>query len=321
MLKVVVVTVTFNSSNYLLRLIQSLKNQTYPIYKIIVVDNNSNEEHRNIIKNLKDENGELIDIDWLQDNTGGAGGIAAGMKRMQDSYKADWMWIMDDDAFPTENCLEKLLEGANQLDNIGFVAPLIYGVENKRYQLYHHKMFNGNLIEATRPIKDISDINGKVEIEANAFVGPLFPVSVVNDMGIAKAGLFIYGDDTEFTYRITRKYKGYVIGNAVINHRDPGIAGNNFSNPKAWWKDYYEIRNNVLFIKEFASNNVEKYKYETILLGNIIKKIVKVIIKNEYKGYRSLRIRLLLKAYNDGLHEVYGKTIDPVKYAKYVEGE
>lgn len=313
---VVVVTVTFNSSNYLARLIDSLKKQTYPINKVFVVDNNSNKQHRDKIKRIQEDNRGWVNVIWLKENTGGAGGFSTGMQYMLSNYSSDWMWIMDDDAFPRNDCLENLLIDANKLDNLGFIAPLIYGIENKRFQLYHHKRFDGNLLESIMPIKSVSDINGVSEIEANAFVGPLFPISVITDVGIVNGGLFIYGDDTEYTYRVTRKYKGYVTSNAIINHRDPGVTGNNSVNPKAWWKDYYEIRNNALFIREFSSNLLQKCKYDVALFMQTIKKITKAIVKSEYKGYRLLRIKLLSKAFLDGLRGFDGKTIDPEIYAK-----
>ena len=314
--KVILVTVTFNSSEYLKRLIDSAVRQTYPIYKIIVVDNNSNYNHKNEIKKILDNNRDIVDMIWLDENTGGAGGFSVGMKYMLEHYNADWMWIMDDDAYPKENCLEKLLEDAKHVNDIGFISPLIYGIENRKYQLYHHKIFGNNLIESSRAFKSENDICEITEIEANAFVGPLFPVSVVKEVGIAKAGLFIYGDDTEYTYRITRKYKGYVTSNAIIYHRDPGMSGNNHSNPKAWWKDYYEIRNSLLFVTEFSNSKFETYKYELVIIEKTIKKIVKAIIKKEYKNYRWTRIKLLCCGLVDGIKGNEGKSIDPEKYIK-----
>ncbi len=72
------------------------------------------------------------------------------------------------------------------------------------------------------------------EIDANAFVGPLVSANAIKDIGIANGGLFIYGDDTEYTYRLTRKYKMIVVKSAVINHRDVFASGT--FNPSAWWK-------------------------------------------------------------------------------------
>src|SRR5690606_27933775 len=48
----------------------------------------------------------------LPENTGGAGGFHEGVKRAyNDGY--DWIWLMDDDAEPLEDALEKLLPYAS----------------------------------------------------------------------------------------------------------------------------------------------------------------------------------------------------------------
>ena len=43
----------------------------------------------------------------LKNNTGGAGGFEYGMKKALE-YDCDYVWIMDDDAYPRDNCLERL---------------------------------------------------------------------------------------------------------------------------------------------------------------------------------------------------------------------
>ncbi len=43
-----------------------------------------------------------------------------------------------------KKCLEELLKEKENLDNIGFLAPAIYGIDNKEYQMYHHKLISEN---------------------------------------------------------------------------------------------------------------------------------------------------------------------------------
>lgn len=251
MKKIVVVTVTYNSSHLLSNLITSLKKQTISIHKIVVVDNCSTKEHREIINRILAENTDIVEVIWLESNTGGAGGFQTGMLYAKLHYSPDWYWIMDDDAYPETDCLDKLLSSIDNMDNIGFVAPLIWGIDNKAFQLYHHKLFKNSLIELDTPFKCVEDITGLTRIDANAFVGPLVSKLAVESVGVADGKLFIYGDDTEYTYRVTRKLEGYLCPDAIMNHRDPIIC-NNTVNPKAWWKDYYEYRNKILFIKNIA---------------------------------------------------------------------
>lgn len=91
------------------------------------------------------------------------------------------------------------------------------------------------------------------EEDANAFVGPLFPGKVVDELGIADGSLFIYGDDSEYTRRVSGKHKLYLIRDAVIDHQDAPVLDANMT-PAGWWKEYYCNRNQYFMIREFQEN-------------------------------------------------------------------
>ena len=310
--RVIAVTVTYNRTETLRKTIEALSNQKYELEKIIVVDNNSNEEHKGRLREIESNN-DLVEVIWREDNLGGAGGFHYGMKEALEKYDPDWYWIMDDDAYPRADCLEKLFEDGKNLKDIGFLAPAIYGIDNNKYQMYHHKFISKNKVNDITAVNEYESLNNITEIEANAFVGPLFSRKAVNSVGIPDKGLFIYGDDTEYTYRVTRKFKGYVIKNAVINHQDPPYQGKVVA-PQAWWKEYYMFRNRFLFIDKFAESKLEKTIGETCLIIHLIRKILATILKSGYKGFRKPRVDLLKKAMLDGIRKVNGKTLDPKEY-------
>lgn len=307
--KVVVVTVTYNSHNFLKRCINSLVNQTYKIEKILVIDNHSNEE--NYQKNLTLKS-DLVEIIYLDSNTGGAGGFEYGMKYSK-KYNPDWVWIMDDDAFPKSDCLERLLLHKDY-ENLGCICPAIFGDDLKQYQVYHHKKMNKYFKEraAYNNYEDFPDI---FEIDANAFVGPLVKQSVIDEIGVADGELFIYGDDTEYTYRISRKYNIVLVKDAVINHRDV-IVNDSKNDYKAWWKEYYNYRNRYLLIDEYSKSRFQRNMSILKLKLYVLKRILGSLLKKKYKGYRRLRVALYKQALCDGKKGIKGKVIDPVIYNK-----
>lgn len=126
--KRVAITVTYNRTSTLLKCLNALLGQTVPLYKILVVDNNSKMSEKVLLRQFI-EPYCCIDVLWLSENTGGAGGFEAGMKAAKDRYDADWYWIMDDDAYPCPDCLEQLLNYQQQLPNVGGICPLIYGID------------------------------------------------------------------------------------------------------------------------------------------------------------------------------------------------
>lgn len=311
-INIVAVTVTYNRVTTLKKTINALINQKKQLDKIIVVDNFSNEENRNSLKEIADNN-DLVEVLWLNQNLGGAGGFYHGMKYAFEKYNPEWYWIMDDDAYPTKECLSTLINHTDKLDNIGFLAPSIYGIDNQEYQMYHHKMISKYKVNDITAVENYNDLKEVTEIEANAFVGPLFSRHAIEELGLPDGELFIYGDDTEYTYRITRKYKGYLIKDAIINHQDPPYQGKAVA-PSGWWKEYYMFRNRFLFIDKFEKNIINKIMAKFYLISHLVRRILASQVKSQYKGFRKIRRKILIKSILDGINKKNGKTIDPGEY-------
>mgnify|MGYP000029916967 CR=1 FL=1 len=314
MYKMAAITVTFNSSHFLKRVIEALENQTYLVDEIVVVDNNSNEENKENIRKLL-KNKEHIHIIWMKENLGGAGGFNAGMQYAQEKLNPDWYWLMDDDAFPREDCLYKLMQYTDYADNIGCLQPLIWGVDHEKYQLYHHKRESKLLLEDIAIVSNAAELEEITPIEASAFVGPLFSRAAVEQVGIADGTLFIYGDDLEYTYRVSREFKVLLVRDAVINHQDPPLVGGVFT-PKTWWKDYYCWRNRIFFIKKYTNNPLRRFEALALFGFMLGKKVLRTFLVKEYSGYKKLRISIIWNSWKDGLLNRRGKTIDPVDYQK-----
>ena len=312
--KIVVVTVTYNDYDYLEKQLIHLRAQTCPLYKVVVVDNNSNEENRAKLSMKADE---LIDILWLDDNLGGAGGFESGMRYAHDKYSPDWIWIMDADAYPDADCLNKLLNCDRINERTGIVAPIIYGVDLQEYQLYHLKKISKYLYRDYFALLKHDEIGDKALIEADAFVGPLVSKKVIDELGFPDGKLFIYGDDLEYTYRISRLYEIVLVKDAIINHRDQPVHGQ--QQPKNWWKDYYMFRNRYLFINEFGVRNSIKYIGSFLLTLRVIKKIFICFVHNYSYKKKKLYFETMIRALKDGLKCRSGKSIDPVQFRKQIE--
>ena len=76
---VVAITVTFNSSHYVIRALEALKVQKRKVDFIIVVDNNSKQDEKEKVQNYIQNLSNTILLS-LEENKGGAGGFEAGMK-------------------------------------------------------------------------------------------------------------------------------------------------------------------------------------------------------------------------------------------------
>ena len=102
------VILTFNNGDMLRDLLKNLGNQTFPLAKIIVVDNATIDGTDRMIS------GMFPDIDYirLQKNTGSAGYARCFEEGLRG---ADAIWALDDDVLPSVDALEKLLAGYERM--------------------------------------------------------------------------------------------------------------------------------------------------------------------------------------------------------------
>ena len=206
------VVVTYNRLELLKRVITALKSQTIPVDKIIVINNGATDG----TKEWLDSQDSLIAIH--QENVGGAGGFYRGIKEAM-TTEAEWIWCMDDDVFPTSQCLEQLILHYTAEDKTGILCPKRL-MDGKAFISETRKQ---NLSNPLKYIFDDSleaemlNNNETVEIEGMAFEGPLIRREVVENIGLPNKDLFILYDDTDYSYRaILAGYKVKVVRNAIM---------------------------------------------------------------------------------------------------------
>jgi len=241
---VAAVVVTYNRKELLRQCLGGILAQTRPVDAIYVVDNASTDGTDQMIAA---EYADRVIYERLPENTGGAAGFHHGMKRAYEDGH-DWIWVMDDDAEPQPHCLEYLLKHAGP--DVGYLAPLILGGDG-RLQSYHHKrlskrLFTSEVSPARWQCWRTGVPSSPVRIDANAFVGPLINARFLSSVGLPNAGFFITWDDTEFTYRLSRRGKCFLIPEAIIVHKDSQVgAVPRGGGPRM----YYSYRNQVLFVR------------------------------------------------------------------------
>lgn len=240
------VVVTYNRKQLLTECLDALLAQMRPVNKIILVDNASTDGTSEMLE----ERGYLLDnlVEYvrLPENSGGAGGFYEGVKRARDSGY-DWIWLMDDDAEAQPETLRMMLEIVGRR-NLRSVCPLIVTPSGK-VQAYHHKVFDslGREHSALEAAKHLPE--GEVlPISANAFVGPLFHSSVVRKIGLPNPKFFIWGDDTEYTIRISRTCGLYLCNSVRILHKDESIQSR-VTSTRGQNRRLYYVRRNLIWIR------------------------------------------------------------------------
>jgi len=333
-MKISAVVVTFNRKKLLLECLNALKNQTYPLDGIFIVDGPSTDGtpeallEQGYIKELPPKsanyswetentivspiNGKKIKIHYIRlyEDLGGSGGFYEGMKRTyEEGY--DWIWLMDDDAEPKVDALEKLIKYIHLPDAIALACLKVDGEGNP---LYYHRgffYFENVFKHIVKPINKFDYYNKEfLEIDHASFVGILINSKAIDKIGLPDKRFFIHFDDVEYCIRLRKVGKIYLIPDSIIIHKEnlkkKGLIEKKFRGKTIYrmpynkfWKSYYGIRN-LTYLGKLYSKNKLRFIYE--LLKRYIVSIGAIILFDDHK-FR--RIIFITSAYLDGLKGIF----------------
>lgn len=275
--KVDCVVVTYNRLDLLKECVQAIKNQTYPIEHFFIIDNCSTDNTWKYLESVK--NKKLIPI-HLDKNLGGAGGFNAGLKTFINKSDSDYVWIMDDDTIPTVTALEKLVKKSDISSNVGFLCS------NVRWQ--DNSVAIMNIPSPAKEWNEYSD-QGLTKVRFASFVSIMFPRNVVERVGYPITDFFIWGDDVEYTLRITHDYHlaGFMVNNSLVEHKIKQNIATDLIKEKSLdrIKRYYLAQRNTIFYLKKHSTKKEVFK---ATVRQAIKLPVKALFKaNDHKFYRA----------------------------------
>lgn len=253
---VAAVVVTYNRSRLLLECLDALLRQTRPVDAVFIIDNASSDDTAAILGSKGYLSHPRIVYKRLNSNTGGAGGFNEGMK---DAYERgfDWVWVMDDDAEPYDDALERM-EPSFGIKNIGGVANLTIG--NSGLPQPEHRGWlelRSSKQRAHRPIEP-QELTEIMAISFASFVGLAVHRSAIANIGLPKRELFIKGDDLEYCVRLAALGPLILVAGSKIRHKD-GVAAN-YERRKRFgytssrvpldklWLNYFGLRN-LLWIR------------------------------------------------------------------------
>lgn len=134
--KISAVIPTYNSARFITETLESLLNQTLPLSEIIIVDDKSTDETRDVIRDLQKRAKNRIRLHCLEENSGSSIARNIGMEIARN----DWVLLMDHDDIAEPNLLE--LEWKRMLQ-LGKESP---GDWVLVHSAYHQITENGDVI-------------------------------------------------------------------------------------------------------------------------------------------------------------------------------
>ncbi len=268
--KVIAIVVTYNRKELLLECIGAILKQTYSIDKLILIDNCSTDGTADELRDRKYIDNPKILFIRTESNIGGAGGFYEGMLKAKE-YQYDWLWIMDDDTIPAVNCLEKLIEAAIMVES----APIVEGLESAvKPSFFASAVYgvNGEFMNVPK-ISKKKALNGYsywynfldkglINISMATFVSILIKKEAINICGLPCKDFFIWGDDSEYTTRLTEYYgDAYLVGASVVVHKRSSAKALSIkteTDPRRIEMFSYQYRNSVI-INRFYQKGYHTY--------------------------------------------------------------
>lgn len=176
---VAAIVVSYNRRALLQECIEALLAQTQTVDAIFVIDNGSSDGSREYLDAVK-ANQDTVFVVLAESNTGGAGGFATGITTAF-SKGFDWYWLMDDDAEPMPDALEKLMasEDAARTEVVAMCGS-VFGID-KRLQYWHQGTFDSRMRLVT-PMPELHT-NASFQTDYMSFVGACIRHDAIQRVG------------------------------------------------------------------------------------------------------------------------------------------
>ena len=186
----------------------------------------------------------------MDENTGPAGGIAAGMAEvLTTAADDDWILLLDDDRLTgSDGSVQQLRDYATWLLDHG--APVgAVGLVGARFDRRSGRLHRPKNEELAGPVT--------VDFVAGNQL-PMIRVAAVRAVGLFDASLFFGFDDLDFGLRLGRHGLGvYTYGPISLEARrrfsrlDPSVG--TAPRRESPWRRYYGVRNHIVIMRRYAS--------------------------------------------------------------------
>ena len=241
-----------------------------------------------------------INVLSLPENTGGAGGFAAGMKWAFDRGY-EWMWIMDDDVLPLEGALDVLFDNKDRAEVIQAAKYEADGSECLFEGLVNPRTMRRRKIR----VADVPKC-GYVSCNVATFEGLFVSRRVVEVIGVPDASFFYGLDDLLYGYQAAEKFRFIFVQQFVLKKQieksRANIAGRRFysSTPQS---RYYHVRNYWKVLRYLRDTGAGSWRMYATYAYEVFKAMaITLVVEWNFKG-----TTLVLKGVMDGMHGRWGK--------------
>ncbi|MDP2902552.1 MAG: glycosyltransferase family 2 protein [Methylovulum sp.] len=233
-----IIILNWNDYKKTISCIKSLDSLKYHNFETIVIDNGSTNESIEILSQSSN-----IELKCNSTNLGFTGGNNGAMEEAINTG-ADYVWLLNNDATVEPDCLDKLVNAAENDKNIGLLSPVIYeaGTTDKIQNCGTCFDLSKLMMEETTDI--LISQQWQKETPYNIILwgtALLIPKHTIKSIGTLDERFFAYAEDLDYSIRSAKAgYKNITVYDAKIWHE--GHTGHR----KPYY--YYYTNRNSLFL-------------------------------------------------------------------------
>ncbi len=255
MVKIGLVTITYNSADVIEPFMECVLNQTHTNFILYIIDNISSD---NTLEILKKYNDDRIVIIANTENVGVAAGNNQGIKKSLED-NCDEILIINNDVEFENTLLEKLSQQLAEL-HCSLIAPKMMFYPETNLIWWAGTKFNEkegcmtNHIGIQQEDKGQFDLIEKMDYAPTCCV--LLKKEVIKDIGLMDEKYFAYYDDTDFFYRIFKqgKHQLYYYPFIQFYHKVGGLIKSRTGTAKKFkFGNFYNhliTRNHVYYLRK-----------------------------------------------------------------------
>lgn len=268
---VAAVILTYNRKEILGKCLMAVAAQTRGCDEIVVVDNASTDGTSAM---LEQEWAGRVTILTLEQNIGAAGGFNTGMK-LAFRKGHDYIWVMDDDVIPAPDALEHLQTSFDHLTSLKLTAPFVVSNATDPSGLCTNTP-DISLQKDERSFEAWPLLlhHTIVPVKRATFVSILFPRTTLQRYGLPIREMFIWGEDFEYTARVSQNRPGYLIGKSKVVHvrAIPGSINVFTETNRTRIGYFYHLKRNQMFMRRHLRDGspVRHVLHQVPIAGKLI---------------------------------------------------
>jgi len=297
--------ITRNRKELLAECLAALLEQAQALSAVIVFDNASTDGTGEMLSGRGLTRSPLVRYVRSAVNTGGAGGFAEAL-RLGGETGAEWLWLMDDDAEPQPDALERLLTSLPARDaRTAALCPAVVHRDGTLDPLHRCRL--GRFVT---PLPASAYAPGHyAAVDCASFVGLLVRASAARAAGPPRREFFLGYDDAEYSLRLRHLGEIRLVPDSVVTHKISVGGGEASWRSRFWnrilgahytaspwtsyWKDLYRVRNLVAMKAEHQGLSrgglalvIAGYVAKTLMYEDRPCRRVPWLIRFALKGFR-----------------------------------